>query len=56
MSLLIHEIKERLSKMDEISILEILEINSEDLVEAFAERIEEKADELEEELSDEENI
>ena len=41
------ELKEELAKTcDEISLLEILEINSYDLVEAFSDRIEDKYDEL----------
>ncbi len=37
-------------KMDEITLLEVLEITSEDLVERFEDFIEEKADQLEEDL------
>jgi hypothetical protein len=50
MPLLLHEIKERLIDLDEITLLELLDINSEDIVEAFSDRIEERADKLEKEV------
>jgi hypothetical protein len=50
MSLTLREIQERLMQLDEISLLEILNITSEDLVERFADKIEDRADNLEEEL------
>jgi hypothetical protein len=50
MPLLLHEIKERLTALDEITLLELLNISSEDIVEMFADRIEEKADSLEKEV------
>ena len=52
----LEEIKERLAEtIDEVEILEILNINSFDLVEAFADRIEEKASVLETEIFDDDN-
>jgi hypothetical protein len=48
--LLLHEIKERLTALDEITLLELLEITSEDIVEMFSDRIEDKADGLEKEV------
>jgi hypothetical protein len=48
--LLLHEIKERLIVLDEITLLELLELTSEDLVTAFSDRIEERADFLEKEV------
>lgn len=48
--LLLHEIKERLMELDEITLVELLEITSEDIVSAFADRIEERADSLEKEV------
>ena len=48
------EIKERLKMLDEISLLEILEISSEDIVEKFSERIEKRADYFINDLEDEE--
>lgn len=50
MPLLLHEIKERLKALDEITLLELLEVNSEDIVEMFSERIEDNADKLEKEV------
>lgn len=46
------DVCDRLERVDEISILEILEINSTDLVEAFKDKIEDNYDELAEELAD----
>lgn len=40
------ELKERLKQIDEISLLEVLEINSEDIVEKFEEKIEYLYDDL----------
>jgi hypothetical protein len=48
--LLLHEIKERLTELDEITLVELLDISSEDIVAAFADRIEERADSLEKEV------
>lgn len=53
MTLLYEEIKERLKRLDEILLLEVLGITSEDLVERFADLIEDRMDELELELEDE---
>lgn len=50
MPLLLHEIKERLTALDEITLLELLNISSEDIVEMFSDRIEERADSLEKEV------
>ena len=50
MPLLLHEIKERLKDLDEITLLELLDITSEDLVEMFSDKIEENADKLEQEV------
>ena len=52
MALTIHDICDRLKNLDEISLLEVLDISSEDIVDRFNDKIEEKADELEEELRD----
>lgn len=53
MSLTITDIADRLKRLDEITLLEVLGINSDMIVERFADIIEDKADELEEDLSDE---
>jgi hypothetical protein len=50
MPLLLHEIKERLTALDEVTLLELLNISSEDIVEMFGDRIEERADSLEKEV------
>ncbi len=48
------ELKEKLAEQyDEISILELLEINSFDLVEAFSDKIEDKYDKLVSEFEEE---
>ncbi len=52
MALTFTELKERLKRLPEIDLLEVLEISSEDLVERFEDLIEEKYDELTEELQD----
>jgi len=46
------ELKERLKLLDETTLLEVLDISSEDLVERFGDLIEDRYEELEEELSD----
>lgn len=40
------ELKERLSNLDEVTLLEVLDIHSDELVEAFEDRIEENIDKL----------
>jgi hypothetical protein len=50
MPLLLHEIKERLIALDEITLLELLDISSEELVIMFSDKIEENADKLEKEV------
>ena len=44
-----------LKRIDEISLLEILEISSEDLVDRFADKIEEKYDILKEDFEQEDD-
>jgi hypothetical protein len=52
MTFTLQEIKERLAEeYDEITLLEVLNINSYDLVDAFFERIEERYDYFNKELS-----
>ena len=46
MSLTLEELKERLSSLDEITLMEILDIHSDELVEAFEDKIEEEQDKL----------
>ena len=52
MSLTFEEVKEQLKNLDEITLMEVLGLSSEDLVERFEDRIENKLDELLEELED----
>lgn len=49
------EILEKLKKEREIDLLEILEITSEDLVQAFEDKIQEKLDDIAEEYEEEQN-
>lgn len=55
MSLTIHDLFDRLKELDELSILEILNISSEDLVNKFQYEIEDKFDNLVEKFDDEDN-
>lgn len=40
------ELKEKLKSLDEVLLMELLEVSSEDLVEQFSDRIEDKQDKL----------
>lgn len=51
--LTLEEIKERLMRLDEVDLCEVLEISSEDLVERFIDKIEDKMDYFEKDLEDE---
>jgi len=46
------ELLEKLKKIDEISLMELLEISSEDIVDRFGDKIEERADRLFSEIDD----
>ena len=50
MPLLLHEIKERLIEFDVDIVCELLDIDSEDIVERFSDVVEDKADKLEREV------
>ena len=56
MSLTFADMVERLKQIDEISLLEILDLSAEDLVERFEDRILAKWEALEEELGDTDEI
>jgi hypothetical protein len=43
---------ERMAKLDEITLLEVLDISSEEIIERFADKIEDKFEELEIDLDD----
>ena len=49
------DVIERLKLVDEVSLLEVLEISSEELVDRFPDKIEEKIDDLTQEFEDEED-
>lgn len=50
MALTLNDIKDRLKQINEIDLLELLEINSEDIVERFTDLIEDNFDKLEKEV------
>ena len=52
MSLTLDELKERLASLDEITLMELLDIHSDELVEAFEDKIEEEQDKLKRMLDD----
>ena len=52
MSLTLRDIMERMGKLDEITLLEVLNISSEEIIERFADKIEDKFEELEIDLDD----
>jgi len=48
------DVFEKLKRLDELTLLEILEISSEEIVDRFQDLIEDKYDQLSEELDEEE--
>lgn len=52
MSLTLVELKERLKRLDETILCEVLDITSEELVDRFEDLIEDKFEELESDLED----
>lgn len=46
MSMTFKDVKDQLAMLDEVLVLEILEINSTELVERFEDKIEDKLDEI----------
>jgi hypothetical protein len=46
MELTLEELKERLAGLDEITLMEVLDIHSDELVEAFEDRIEDNINKL----------
>ena len=53
MNLTFEDVCDRLKQLDEITLLEILDISSEEIVDRFRDLIENKFDDFKEELSDE---
>jgi len=54
--LTLRELQEKLKNVDEISLLEVLEISSEDIVNKFIDKIDDKYDYLVTEFLDEEDM
>ena len=52
MEFTLEELKEKLSELDEVSLMELLDIHSDELVEAFEDKIEEEQDKLKRMLND----
>ena len=52
MSLTLNEIRDRLKQLDEITLMEILDISSEDLVERFQDKIEDRENYFAKDLED----
>jgi len=52
MEFTLEELKEKLSELDEVSLMELLDIHSDELVEAFEDKIEENQDKLKRMLND----
>lgn len=52
MEITLSELKERLASLDEVTLMEILDIHSDELVEAFEDRIEEEQNRLKRMLND----
>lgn len=52
MEFTLEELKERLAMLDEVLLLELLDIHSDELVEAFEDKIEEQQDKLKRMLDD----
>ena len=50
MALTIHDLKDRLKQINEVDLLELLDISSEELVERFVDLIEDNFDKLEKEV------
>ena len=50
MALTLHDLKDRLKQIDEVDLLELLDISSEDIVERFIDLIEDNFDKLEKEV------
>ena len=55
MTITFEELKQQLKRLDEVTLLEVLDIASEDIVNRFQDLIEERYDELIEEFPEEED-
>ena len=54
MSMTLQEIKDRLMQLDEVTLLEVLNLSSEDIVEAFEDVVVDRFEEFEDEFAEEE--
>ena len=54
MSMTLQEIKDRLMQLDEVTLLEVLKLSSEDIVEAFEDIVMDRFEEFEDEFAEEE--
>ena len=50
----LRELKERLMQLDEVTLLEVLKLSSEDIVEAFEDIVVDRFEEFEDEFAEEE--
>ena len=50
MALTLLELIERLKRLDEITLLEVLEISSEDILDRFVDKVEDRFEELEDDI------
>lgn len=55
MSLTFEELRDKLRRVDEVSLLELLDISSEEIVERFQDIIEDKMEKLESDFEEESN-
>lgn len=53
MTMTTKDLKDKLAQLDEISVMELLDLSSEDIVDRFEDKIQSRADYLEAELYDE---
>jgi hypothetical protein len=52
MALTLEDVKEKLKRLDEVIVLEVLDINAEDIIDRFEDKILDRLTELAEELID----
>jgi hypothetical protein len=52
MALTLEEVKQKLMRLDEVIVLEVLDLNAEDIIDRFEDKIIDRLEELAEELVD----
>jgi hypothetical protein len=52
MALTLEEVKQKLMRLDEVIVLEVLDLNAEDIIDRFEDKIIDRLEELEEELDE----